>query len=190
MFCGLLRCATCGLSITAEKKIKHQKNGNTHEYVYYRCTRKHKSIVCKEPPITESDLAAQLSNILQGYALPSAWATTLNKMLDEDEKKANQTSGVFVASAQTKVVSLQGKLQRLLDGYLDQDIDQQTYRTKQGELMSDKKSLEEQVSKHTLAANVWVEPRANGSKQQFHSVKLQKVRVYLPKRKPYCKLKD
>jgi site-specific DNA recombinase len=43
VFCGLLTCATCNMAITAEKKIKHQKNGNTHEYIYYRCTRKSKS---------------------------------------------------------------------------------------------------------------------------------------------------
>ncbi len=161
VFCGLLRCATCGLSITAEKKIKHQKNGNTHEYVYYRCTRKSKTIVCKEPPVTEPDLAAQLADILQGYALPESWAVELEKRLTQDEKQAEQTSGVFVASAQTKLANLQSKLQRLLDGYLDQDIDQPTYKTKQAELMSEKKSLEEQVSKHTLAANVWVEPMRN-----------------------------
>lgn len=47
------------------------------------------------------------------------------------------------------------KLQRLLDGYLDQDIDQQTYRTRQGELMSEKKSLEEQIGKLTLVADKW-----------------------------------
>jgi site-specific DNA recombinase len=158
IFCGLLKCATCKLSVTAEKKIKHQKNGNIHEYVYYRCTRKHKTIRCTEPAVTEPDLAAQLSDILHSYAMPQAWATTLGKMLDEDEKKANQTSGLFVAGAQTRLASLQSKLQRLLDGYLDQDIDQNTYRNKQGELMSEKKSLEEQVSKHTLAANAWVEP--------------------------------
>jgi DNA invertase Pin-like site-specific DNA recombinase len=31
-FCGLLKCS-CGMSITAERKIKHQKNGNRHEYI-------------------------------------------------------------------------------------------------------------------------------------------------------------
>ncbi len=158
VFCGLLRCATCNLAITAEKKVKHQKNGNTHEYVYYRCTRKHKTIKCAEPPITEPELAAQLSDILQGYALPKSWAQQLETMLAEDEKKANETSGVFIANAQIRISNLQGKLQRLLDSYLDQDIDQSTYKAKQAELMSQKKSLEEQVSKHTLAANVWVEP--------------------------------
>ena len=38
--CGLLKCAECGCSITAETKTKHQKNGNVHNYLYYRCTKK------------------------------------------------------------------------------------------------------------------------------------------------------
>ena len=142
----------------AEKKVKHQKNGNVHEYVYYRCTKKRKGRKCEEPAVTEQDLTVQLSSILNSYAMPSARATTLNKMRDDDEKKATQSSGVFVANARTRLVSLHNKLQRLLDGYLDQDIDQSVYCTKQAELMSEKKSLEEQVSKLTLANNVWLEP--------------------------------
>ena len=165
VFCGLLRCATCDLAITAEKKVKRQKNGNVHEYTYYRCTRKHKSIKCTDPPITELDLAAQLSGILQGYALPKSWAVRLETMLDADEQKAEQSSAVFVADAQTRIANLQSKLQRLLDSYLDQDIDQPTYRTKQAELMSEKKSLEEQVGKLTLASKAWVEPMRHWFKQ-------------------------
>lgn len=79
-------------------------------------------------------------------------------MLADDERKAEQSSGVFIADAQNKVSNLQGKLQRLLDSYLDQDIDQPTYRTKQAELMSEKKSLEEQINTLTLASSSWVEP--------------------------------
>ena len=152
--CGLLACGACNMSITGEKKIKHQKNGNVHEYVYYRCTRKSKTITCQESPITEPVLLAQLADILQGYALP-----------EEDEKQAEQSSGVLIADARSKVGNLQGKLQRLLDGYLDQDIDQPTYKAKQAELMSDKKSLEEQIGKLTLAANAWVEPMRQWLKQ-------------------------
>ena len=158
VLCGLLRCGVCDMAITAEKKIKHQKNGNVHEYVYYRCTRKHKTITCKEPPITEPVLTAQLSEILQGYALPAPWAAELEKMLAADAKAAEKSSGAFIADAQEHVESLRGKLQRLLDSYLDQDIDQPTYRAKQAELMSEKKTLEEQIGKLTLAANAWVEP--------------------------------
>lgn len=158
IFCGLLTCGMCNMAITAEKKIKYQKNGNIHEYVYYRCTRKNKVVRCTEPPTTEPVLAAQLTNILQGYALPESWAAELGRMLDEDERKASETSGVFIADARNKIDGLEGKLQRLLDSYLDQDIDKPTYKAKQAELMSAKKTLEEQIGKLTLAANAWVEP--------------------------------
>ena len=161
VFCGLLRCATCQMHITAEKKVKHQKNGNVHEYVYYRCTRKHKTIKCTEPAVTEPDLAAQLSEVLRSYALPESWAAELGVILNEHEKKAEQSSGVFIADAQTRIGNLQSKLQRLLDSYLDQDIEQNIYRAKQAELMSEKKSLEEQIGKLTLASNAWIEPMRN-----------------------------
>lgn len=110
---------------------------------------------CTEPAVTEPVLLSQLAEVLQGYALPKSWAVELGRMLDEDEKKAEQSSGVFIADAQNPISSLQSKLQRLLDSYLDQDIDQATYKA---ELMSEKKSLEEQIGKLTLAANAWVEP--------------------------------
>ena len=167
IFCGLLHCGGCNMSITAEKKVKHQKNGNTHEYIYYRCTRKSKVMKCTEPAITELELTTQLTDILQGYALPKSWAGQLETMLAEDERKAEQSSGVFIAKAQNKIGNLQGKLQRLLDSYLDQDIDQNTYKTKQAELMSEKKSLEEQIGKLTLAANAWVEPMRQWLKQAY-----------------------
>jgi site-specific DNA recombinase len=156
--CGLLTCGTCNMAITAEKKTKHQKNGNTHEYIYYRCTRKSKAVVCKEPTITERDLVEQLSDILQGYALPNDWAEELETLLADDERKAEQSSGVFIADARGKIDGLQDKLQRLLDSYLDQDIDQTIYRAKQTELMSRRKTLEEQINTLTLASNSWVEP--------------------------------
>jgi DNA invertase Pin-like site-specific DNA recombinase len=128
--CGLLACGACNMAITAEKKTKHQKNGNVHGYIYYRCTRKSKAVVCKEPTITECDLVAQLSDILQGYTLPSDWAQELETMLADDERKAEQSSGVFIADAQTRISNLRDKLQRLLDSYLDQDIERETYHKK------------------------------------------------------------
>ena len=173
--CGLLSCGECGMAITAEKKVKHQKNGNVHEYIYYRCSRKHKTIVCKEPTITEPLLVTQLSEILQNYTLPKSWATELETMLTEDEKKAEQSSAVFIADAQRKVQDLQVKLQRLLDGYLDQDIDQPTYRAKQAELMSEKKTIEEQIGTLTVTGRAWVEPMREWLKQASDLNKIAKT---------------
>jgi hypothetical protein len=33
-YCGLISCASCGMMITGEYKVKKQKNGNVHEYTY------------------------------------------------------------------------------------------------------------------------------------------------------------
>ncbi len=158
VFCGLLRCGSCNLMITGEKRTKTQKNGNTHEYIYYHCTKKRKDMKCPELHIRQEELVSQLSGLLNEYALPDSWATTLNKMLANDEQQAEQSPGVFIASASTKIGNLHSKLQRLLDSYLDQDIDRETYVAKKAELMSEKKSLEEQNSKLTLTSTAWVEP--------------------------------
>ena len=156
--CGLLRCGSCNMMITADTIPKHQKNGVSRYYTYYHCTKKRKGVKCPEPHIRAELLDEQLSELLNEYALPDSWTATLNKMLDTDEQQANQTSGVFIAQAQTKIANLQSKLQRLLDSYLDQDIEREMYLAKKAELMSEKKSLEEQSGKLTLAANAWLKP--------------------------------
>ncbi|KKU07021.1 MAG: hypothetical protein UX10_C0017G0020, partial [Candidatus Magasanikbacteria bacterium GW2011_GWA2_45_39] len=67
-FCGLLSCASCGMMITGEYKVKKQKNGNIHEYVYYHCTKKSK-LKCPEPCIRQEELDRQLSSLIQKFSL-------------------------------------------------------------------------------------------------------------------------
>ena len=126
--CGLVYCS-CGMMYTAERHIKRQKNGNVHTYVYYRCTRKSKTIVCQEPHIRAEELDKQLSALLLGYAMPSAWADKLGE-----------------------------KIQRLLDGYLDGDIERSMYQDKRAELLGQKKRLEEKIEQATVGVLTWVEP--------------------------------
>ncbi len=156
--CGTIRCGTCGMMITAEHKFKHQKNGNVHEYVYYRCTRKNKTIKCSEPPIREEALNRQLSNLFKKYALPDDWSAELLKMADKDEREAGQSTAVLVQEIKLEIQAISQKLQRLLDAYLDQDIEREIYRSEKAELLSRKKSLEEKIGNLEQGAIAWVEP--------------------------------
>ena len=56
------------------------------------------------------------------------------------------------------MAQITAKLQRLLDSFLDELIDRQTYTHKKAELMSEKKSLEEKMSDLALGQCGWVEP--------------------------------
>ena len=155
--CGLVYCS-CGMMYTAETHIKRQKNGNVHTYVYYRCTRKSKTVVCREPHIRAEELDKQLSALLLCYAMPLVWADKLRELMRKDEasEKANFTHSV---EGDKEVIALLGeKMQRLLDGYLDGDIERSMYQDKRAELLGQKKRLEEKIEQATVGVLTWVEP--------------------------------
>ena len=156
-YCGLLKCP-CGMMITAENKIKRQKNGNKHHYVYYRCSRKSKTTRCVEPPVRSEPLDEQLSDELSSFALPDGWADYLRRRIDEDERTEQGASDVLIGDLRGQVAQIIAKLQRLIDSFLDELIDRQTYTHKKAELMSQKKSLEEKMSDLALGQCGWVEP--------------------------------
>ncbi len=158
VFCGLLRCGTCGMMITGEYRVKKQKNGNTHEYIYYHCTKKNKAVKCPEPCIRQEELDKQISSLLQKFSLRSDWAEKLLEMLKIDKIKSAQSVSVFVQNAGMRIKVITEKLQRLLDGYLEQDIDREIYRIEKSKLLSEKKSLEEQNIKLEQKQNDWLEP--------------------------------
>ncbi|MEI8062360.1 MAG: recombinase family protein [bacterium] len=62
-FTKLITCGLCGSGITADEKFKNQKNGNTHRYVYYGCSR-YKDHACKSGYIREEDLIEQLTLLI------------------------------------------------------------------------------------------------------------------------------
>ena len=157
-FCGLLKCGTCGMGITGEYKVKRQKNGNEHYYTYYHCTRKNKLVKCKEPCIRQESLDAQISSLLQKFSLREDWAEELLKMLEKDKTETAQSSADFVQENKNKIEEIQIKLQRLLDGYLEQDIDREDYREEKAKLLSEKKSLEEKTTNLEQKRTGWIEP--------------------------------
>ena len=156
--CGLLRCGTCNMMITGEQKTKYQKNGNSHHYVYYHCTRKSKLVRCSEPPISEADLARQLSSLIKQPALSPSWAEAMRNKLAEDKVDSAQSVTAFVSERQLTVRAIDQKLQRLLDGYLDQLIDQDIYKVEKNKLVSEKKSLTDQLARMTQTQTGWIGP--------------------------------
>jgi len=157
VLCGLFHCS-CGMMITGEKKVKHQKNGNEHRYVYYHCTHKSKRVKCSEPPITEPELARQLSSLVKQHALPSDWADYFKTRLEADKKDSAQSVSAFVQEIHSKIEVTDTKLQRLLDGYLDQAIDQEMYKSEKNKLVSYKKSLDESITSLAQTQSSWIEP--------------------------------
>src|SRR3972149_5748260 len=104
--CSLLSCASCGMGITGEIKIKRQKNGNTHQYTYYHCSKKSKTRKCDEPCIRVEELVGKL---------------------DIEETKINDSASDAVLELREKSEDFSRNIKRLTDVYVAQDIEREDY---------------------------------------------------------------
>ena len=157
-YCGLLSCETCGMMITGEYRIKTQVSGKQHFYTYYHCTKKRRDMKCPEPCIRQEVLDEQISSLLQKVSMPQDWAEYLTNRLEKDKIDSAQSVSALVNENEKRIQDIVVKLQRLLDGYLDQDIDKLVYREEKAKLLSEKKSLEEQILTCEQKQKHWLEP--------------------------------
>ena len=79
----------------------------------------------------------------------------------EDHGKSAQSLTTCVKENEMKISDISQKLERLLNGYLDQVIDEQDYRKQKAKLLSEKKSLQEEISTFSHKQNDWLAPFQN-----------------------------
>ena len=138
--------------------MKHQQNGKTHTYTYYHCSKKSKKIACDELCIREEELDDQISKLVRQHFLPPDWAKELLVMIEKDVKEGSASQATLTETTRTSVREIKLRLERLLDTFLDQDIEREAYLEKKVELMGQKKTLEEKTSRLSREQLAWVEP--------------------------------
>jgi site-specific DNA recombinase len=149
MFCGLLRCSTCGIGVTCEVQKGH---------TYYRCTKKNKQQWCNQPYVREEDLNIQISDLLKPYSLRADWADEMLTQVKEEKKQSAQSAKLMAGQKRVEIEKINLRLQKLLDSFLDELIDRETYVAAKAKEMSQKKSLEEQSTALLKGRADWLEP--------------------------------
>src|SRR3989339_1311528 len=147
-FLGLMKCASCGCSITAEKQKGHN---------YYRCTKK-KGVCQEKHYLREEALTEQITSYLQKVSLSSQDTEKVLAALDSEQEKAREESQGQVGALKTELVQIEIKLQKLLDVYLDDALTQQEYAAKKQSLISEKISLGEKITDFETKGLSWLEP--------------------------------
>ena len=156
-FTGLARCGNCGAAITAETHTKHYpRTGRTMTYNYYRCTRKLKP--CDEKPVTELDVENQLRQILESVSLPQSWANQWSKWVDRDEITEKQSAETTIQKLKLELADIDRKANILLDSYLDQIVDTETFKQKKNRFFEEKIKLQEMIGKLEAGSLSWIEP--------------------------------
>lgn len=153
---GLMRCAECGCAITATKKVKYYKRTDRFaEYTYYHCSRKHKTLKCKQPPISESDLIGISSELLVRLRLKQEFIDWARKWLKALHEKESTISEAGLESQHIAVEKIENKLNRLLDMRLDDKLTEEAYEEKKRELESEKQRLSSKLREIHQAGGDW-----------------------------------
>ena len=103
-------------------------------------------------------LDTQLSELLSKFHLPREWAEELDRMATKDEANTSQTTAASVQVMRAKIAELDGKIARLTDLFVEQDIERDEYLSRKRSLMSEKKSLQERSLLLERNAAAWLEP--------------------------------
>ena len=131
-FTGFIRCAECGSYITAEKHFKnYPKTRGEVEYVYYRCTKKKKA--CSQLYINSNNLEIQLRDIVGSLSLKQLLVNKLLEMLKKDEEREVKFAKRELTKLSFSLDSIETKLDKLLEGYLEEIVDSENYLTKKKE---------------------------------------------------------
>ena len=150
-FLGLMKCASCGCSITAQ-----YAKGNGGIYTYYRCTKKRGA--CQEKYLGENQLVAQVKNFLQKVSLSSQDTQKVLAALDTEETQAKEQAQSEVVNLKAQLLQVETKLQKLLDAYLDDALTQKEYAAKKDTLILQKVAFTEKITDFEQKGESWLEP--------------------------------
>ncbi len=101
----------------------------------------------------------QIIEKAQTIALPADWSKEMLEKLEREEKQQAQSADAFAEATRKKIFALQEKLDKLLEGYLDNLIDEDTYKRKKESLVQQKIALKgEQDTLRRKRMSGWNEP--------------------------------
>ena len=147
-FLGLMKCASCGCSITAEKQKGHH---------YYRCTKK-KGLCQEKHYLREEALTEQIKNLLQKVSLSSQDTEKVLAALETEQEQAKQQAKSKVESLKEQLKQAEIKLAKLLDVFLADALTAEEYAAKKQELLSQKVSTSEKITDFEQKGLSWLEP--------------------------------
>src|SRR3989344_2973025 len=161
-FTGIMKCGNCGAMITAEEKVKHQKNGNIHHYIYYRCT-KQKDENCQEKAVELKELSAQIDAEINKLTISEKFKEWSIRYLHEIRQTQAQTHEAVLKNSEREHLRITQQLDNLLLKYSSPEnmegqlISGQQYQDPPTRLLKQKAALESNINVQNREIEEWLE---------------------------------
>ena len=161
-FTGLMKCGNCGAIITAEEKLKRQKNGNVHHYVYYHCTKR-KDENCPAKMVKLEDLNAKIDILIKNLTISDKFKNWAIKFLHEIRQNEAVSNQSILENKQKSFARITDQLQNLLLKYTapenanEELMTAQELQSVKNNLLKQKAALEDDLKKQGKVIEEWVE---------------------------------
>ena len=174
-FTGFIKCKECDSFITAENHKKYYRKTDHHaEYVYYRCVKKKGD--CSQKYIPQAGLESQLRETVSRFSLRESWKVKMLKMANNDGKKDRKYAEGELQKLSISFDDLEKKLDKLLESYLEEIIDTESYRKKKDDLLQQKKGLQEKIGEIKAKGSSWLEPLKEFIKEAADAAKIARAK--------------
>ena len=151
-YTGLIRCGTCGGSITAEEKC----NRYGKHYAYYHCTHKKRAFHCREKCIEEKQLQGQILSFLNSIYLEPREVEQLLKIIDSDRAKERDAGSGVKRTVEQAIASCERNLDNLTKLRYRELIDDEEFLRQRASLTQEQLKLKQREQQ--LNTEQWVEP--------------------------------
>lgn len=161
-FTGFIRCGNCGCLVTAESKVKHCKNGNSHHYTYYHCTHRKKELECKQASVELKDLEIQIKSKLSDIRISEKFKTWAIQYLYEIRTSEAKSKRVTLREATKEVEDISEQIKGLTLSYTapnnkrSQIMAENEYIELKNGLMRQRELAEERIKREGKELEEWV----------------------------------
>lgn len=153
-YTGMMKCGECGCSIVVDPKVKVQKNGNVHEYYYYRCTKQRGP--CNQKYLEVTELETQLSEMLASIKLPDSFHEWAISELEQDSSREIEDRTEILKVAKAGYDEAVSQLNELVKLYLAKKVPEEAYTATIASLQKDKNKYKKILDNTDQRIDEWI----------------------------------
>jgi len=151
-YTGLIRCGSCGMSITAEHKV----NRYGHRYIYYHCTNKKGAASrCPERSIEQKAMERQLIAFLASLAIKPEIEDWVRAQLEQDAGREKEVAAALQRSRHAAAAEITAQLRELTSLRLRRLMSDEEFVNERQRLEGERSTLGKSMG--ALAARIRIE---------------------------------
>ena len=162
-FTGIMKCGECGAAITAEEKHKHQKNGKSHHYIYYHCTKRVDKN-CSQKTLEENKLTDEITEKIHELDLGDHFHDWAMKWLKVEHEGEAETRNNLLTNYQKEYNEIVKRLDRYIEMRADNELTDDEFRDRKTTMLKEKARLTELLNDTDHRVNSWAENMENAFK--------------------------